>query len=123
MMKTLTSAIAILALAVASATGAQSVAGTWSVAVVDSPHGPAAMSLALKQDGTRVTGAFVSGHAPDMTVEGEFVDGVLKLESADDGDHKIIFNAKLRDDGTLAGSVSGPMGEMKWTGERVKDKK
>jgi hypothetical protein len=122
-MKTLTSAVAILALAVATATGAASVAGTWSLAVVDSPHGPAAMSLALKQDGTRVNGTFVSGHMPDMTLEGEFVDGVLKLESADDGDHKIIFKGKLKDDGTLAGSVSGPMGEMKWTAERVKDKK
>jgi hypothetical protein len=124
MMKTLTSAIAILALAVATATGAPSVAGTWSVAVVDSPHGPAAISLALQQDGTRVTGTFaISGHAPDMALEGEFVDGVLKLETTGDGDHKVIFNAKLKDDGTLAGSVSGPMGEMQWTAERVKDRK
>jgi hypothetical protein len=123
MMRTLTSALAILALTVATGTSAPGVAGTWSVTVADSPHGPAAMSLALKQDGTRVTGTFVSGHMPDMTLEGELVDGVLKLESTDDGDHKIIFNGKLKDDGTLAGSVSGPMGEMKWTAERVKDKK
>ena len=58
-----------------------------------------------------------------MALDGEFADGTLKLESADRGDSKVIFNAKLKEDGTLAGYVSGPMGDMKWTAERVKDKK
>ena len=120
-MKTLVAAVAILTLAV-SATAAAGVAGTWSVAV-DSPHGAATMSLILKQDGKKVTGTFVSGHAPDMALEGEFADGALKLESAGGGDEKVIFNAKLKEDGTLAGYVSGPMGDMKWTAERVKDGK
>jgi hypothetical protein len=118
-MKTLFAAVAVLAMAVSTA--APGVA-MWSVAV-DSPHGTAAMSLTLKQDGKKVTGTFVSGHAPDMALEGEFADGALKLESAGGGDEKVIFNAKLKEDGTLAGYVSGPMGDMKWTAELVKDKK
>ena len=56
-------------------------------------------------------------------VEGEFAGNTLKLESAQGGDDKVIFNAKLKDDGTLAGYVSGPMGDLKWTAERVKGKK
>ena len=81
------------------------------------------MSLVLKQDEKRVTGTFVSGHGPDLALTGEFADGTLKLESTDHGDSKVIFNAKLKEDGTLAGYVSGPMGDMKWTAERVKDRK
>lgn len=121
-MKTLIAAVAVLALTLGSAAGAPSVTGTWTVAV-EGPHGASAMSLVLKQDENKVTGTFISGHGPDMALEGEFADGTLKLESAAGGDDKVIFNAKLKDDGTLAGYVSGPMGDMKWTAERVKDKK
>ena len=121
-MKTLAAAVTVLALAVSASASAPGVAGTWSVAV-DGPHGAATMSLVLKQDDRKVTGTFVSGHGPDLALDGEFVDGTLKLESTDHGDSKVIFNAKLKDDGTLAGYVSGPMGDMKWTAERVKDKK
>jgi hypothetical protein len=111
----------VLTLGLAVGGAAPQVAGNWSVAV-DGPHGAAAMSLVLKQDGTKVTGTFISGHGPDLALEGEFVDGTLKIESAG-GDDRVIFNAKLKDDGTLAGYVSGPMGDMKWTAERIKDKK
>jgi hypothetical protein len=115
-------AIAVLALTVNAAAAAAGVAGTWSVAV-DGPHGAATMSLILKQDEKHVTGTFVSGHGPDLALTGEFAGGTLKLESADTGDAKVVFNAKLKEDGTLAGYVSGPMGDMTWTAERVKDKK
>ena len=121
-MKTLIAAVAVLALTVGARAAAPNVTGTWSVAV-EGPHGSAAMSLVLKQAGTKVTGTFVSGHGPDIAVEGTLADGTLKLESADSGDSKVIFNAKLKDEGTMAGYVSGPMGDMKWTAERVKDKK
>ena len=121
-MKTLMAAVAILALTMSARAAAPEVGGTWTVAV-EGPHGAASMSLVLKQDATKVTGTFISGHGHDLTLEGEFADGTLKLESADGGDSKVIFNARMKDDGTLAGYVSGPMGDMKWTGERVKDKK
>jgi hypothetical protein len=112
----------MLALALGARAAAPEVSGTWTVAV-EGPHGAASMTLVLKQDAKKVTGTFVSGHGPDLALTGEFADGTLKLESGDAGDAKVIFNAKLKDDGTLAGYVSGPMGDMKWTGERVKDKK
>ncbi len=121
-MKTLVAAVAVLALAVSASAAAPNVAGTWSVAV-EGPHGAGTMSLILKQDDKKVTGTFVSGHGPDMALVGELADRTLKLESADSGDSKVIFNAKLKDDGTLAGYVSGPMGDMQWTAERVTDKK
>ncbi|HEX9366848.1 MAG TPA: hypothetical protein VF921_09480 [Vicinamibacterales bacterium] len=121
-MKTLVAAVAVLALEVSASAAAPNVAGTWSVAV-EGPHGAGTMSLILKQDDKKVTGTFVSGHGPDMALVGELADGTLKLESADSGDSKVIFNAKLKDDGTLAGYVSGPMGDMQWTAERVADKK
>lgn len=119
-MKTL-AVIAALALAAATA-AAPTVSGSWSLAV-DSPHGAATMGLVLKQDGTKVTGTFASGHSPDMALEGEFVDGTLKVETTEGGDGKIIFTGKLKDDGSLAGYLSSPMGDMKWTATRVPDQK
>ena len=121
-MKTLTAAVAMLALTMGARAASPDVTGTWAIAL-EGPHGSAGMSLVLKQDGKNVTGTFVSGHGPDLALAGEFADGTLKLESAAAGDAKVLFNAKLKDEGTLAGYVSGPMGDMKWTGERVKDKK
>ena len=122
-MKTLVvMAMTALALTAGARAAAPTVTGTWAVAV-EGPHGASTMSLVLTQDAKKVTGTFVSGHGPDLALAGEFTDGTLKLESADGGDSKVIFNAKLKDDGTLAGYVSGPMGDMKWTAERVKDKK
>jgi hypothetical protein len=114
--------MAALVLTGAVATAAPGVSGTWNLSV-DSPHGPAAMALILKQDGQKVTGTFASGHHPDMAVEGEFADGTLKLETTEAGDDKITFTGKLKDDGTLAGYLSSPMGDMKWTAARAPEPK
>jgi len=112
-------ALCLLACA-AVAAAAPTVTGTWTMKVEGGPHGDAAMSLTLKQDGTKVTGTFAPGHAADMEVTGEFANGELKLETtAGDADSKVIFNAKLKDDGTLAGYVSSRMGDMKWTASRA----
>jgi hypothetical protein len=80
------------------------------------------MGLVLKQEGTKVTGTFSSGHSPDMDVTGEFKDDQLKVETTQDGDSRIIFSARLKADGTLAGYISSPMGDMKWTASRATDK-
>ena len=109
----------LLALA-AVAAAAPTVTGTWTMKVEGGPHGDAAMGLTLKQDGSKVTGTFAPGHAADMEVTGEFLNGELKLETtAGDADSKVIFTAKLKDDGTLAGYVSSQMGDMKWTASRA----
>jgi hypothetical protein len=113
--------LAALAMAL-PVSAAPSVTGTWTVMVEGSPHGNMSASLALKQDGTKVTGTFSTDHTPDMAVSGAFVDGELKIETAADGDHKITLTAKLKDDGSLAGYLSSRMGDMKWTASRVEEK-
>jgi hypothetical protein len=121
-MAVLMALVAVGMAAAAPSAAAPSVTGTWSVTVEGSPHGNMAAGLTLKQDGTKVTGTFSTGHSPDMTVSGEFVNGELKIETPPDGDSKIVFNARLKDDGTLAGYLSSPMGDMKWTASRVEEK-
>lgn len=116
-----TAALTVLTLTAGARAAAPDLTGAWTLAV-DGPHGAAAMSLVLRQTGEQVTGTFVSGHGPDLALTGQFAEGTLKLASDDDGDHKVIFNARLKEDGTLAGYVSGPMGDLKWTAARVKDK-
>ena len=109
-------AVALAPVAVAPAT----VSGTWTVTVEGNPHGHAAMELRLTQDGKQVTGTFISGHMPDMDVAGEFADGELRLTATHGTeDEKVVFSGKLQDDGTLAGVVSSPMGDMKWTARRA----
>ena len=111
-------ALALFAAAVL-ATAAPSVTGTWTMTVEGSPHGNMTTGLTLKQDGTKVTGTFSTGHSPDLTVSGALIDGELKLETPQEEEHKIVFTAKLKDDGTLAGFLSSPMGDMKWTATRA----
>lgn len=113
----------ILALASGAYAAAGTVTGTWTMTVEGGPHGNATMGLVLKQEGTKVTGTFASGHAADEAVSGEIVDGILKIETGGSSDARIIFSARLKDDGTLAGTISSPMGDMKWTAQRVKDAK
>jgi hypothetical protein len=115
-------AMAALVLTAVVAAAASGVSGTWNLAV-DSPHGSAAMALILKQDDKKVTGTFSSGHSPDMALEGEFAGGTLKLESTEGGDGRITFTGKMKDDGTLAGYLSSPMGDMKWTAARAPEPK
>lgn len=123
-----TAMVALGTLASAAA-AAPSLTGNWTMKVAGGPHGDATMGLTLKQDGTTVTGTFASGHTADMEVTGQFVDGELKIETtAGDADTKILFNAKLKADGTLAGYISSQMGDMTWTASRAdagggKDKK
>jgi hypothetical protein len=117
-MKTL---IAVMTAALVS-TSAATVAGTWSMSV-DSPHGAMTTSLDLRQDGTAVSGTFNSaGHMPDMKVEGTFKDGALRLETVDGSEHKIVFSAKLQENGTLSGYLSMEAADMNWTAKRVESK-
>jgi len=114
-------ALALLVLAVAAA-AAPTVTGTWTMTVLGSPHGDMTMGLTLKQDGTTVTGTLASPHG-EMAVTGEFADGNLNIATAGGDDEKITFSAKLKEDGTLAGYLSSPMGDMKWTASRAEKEK
>ena len=110
------------ALALTAAVAAPSLTGSWTMKVEGSPHGDATMAMTLKQDGTRVTGTFVSGHGPDLALDGEFVDGALKLATTGDDNHRITFSAKLKEDGTLKGFLSSAVGDMTWTAKRFEAK-
>ena len=113
----LLAAIAAVTLAGAPA----SVAGRWTMTVAGSPHGDVAMGLALAQDGVKVTGTFSSPHG-DMDVAGEFAKGELKIATtAGNEDDRIYLQARLNEDGALAGTISSPMGDMKWTATRAKE--
>ena len=121
-MKRLMAVIVLAAAGIAGAAAAD-VTGTWTMKVTGGPHGDATMGLVLKQQGTEVTGTFSSGHAADMAVHGEFTDGTLKIATGGEEHGKIIFEAKLKADGTLGGYISSPVGDMRWTATRDEGKK
>jgi len=120
-MKQLALAAALLVGSMLGVAADATVTGTWTMNVEGGPHGNATMGLVLKQEGTKVTGTFSSGHSADMEVAGQFKDGQLDVETKG-GDSRIIFSAKLKADGTLSGSISSEMGDMKWTASRQTEK-
>ena len=87
---------------------------------MSSPHGSVVMTLALKQDGAKVTGTLTSDHTGELTMRGEFADGKLKLETVE-GNAQITLEGTLKD-GALAGYMSTEMGDMNWTATRARDK-
>jgi hypothetical protein len=116
---------AALALAVSAsaqqAPAAQDLTGKWTMKVSGGPHGDAAMSLVLKQQGDKVTAAFNPGHDGDIPMTGTFAKGALTIESpANDDGNKIVMKGTLKQDGTLSGFMSSAMGDMTWTASRDK---
>jgi len=120
-MKQLALAVALVVGSMLGVAADATVTGTWTMNVEGGPHGNATMGMVLKQEGTKVTGTFSSGHSADMEVAGQFKDGQLDVETKG-GDSRIIFSAKLKADGTLSGSISSEMGDMKWTASRQTEK-
>ena len=120
-MKQLALAVALVVGSMLGVAADATVTGTWTMNVEGGPHGNATMGLVLKQEGTKVTGTFSSGHSADMEVAGQFKDGQLDVET-EGGESRIIFSAKLKADGTLSGSISSEMGDMKWTASRQTEK-
>jgi hypothetical protein len=123
-MKTI--AIALLTLAALPAQTPRTpatVAGRWVLTTsADGPHGATSMPLALAQDGRKVTGTLTPPHGGDLPLSGEFVSGELKLAATAKQGEKpsLTLQAKLEDDGSLAGFLSGPMGDITWTAVRAK---
>ena len=124
----ITTSMVLLAVAVGltaqASRNSDGVAGTWEV-VVKGPaaHGDLTATMELQQDGTKVTGT-LTAHGATHSLAGEFTNGELALETTDnDKDHEMTLNARLADDGTLSGYLSGPMGDMRWTASRTKARK
>ena len=100
---------------------AADVSGTWRMTVHGSPHGDMTATLTLQQDGKKVTG-MMAAHSYEHTVSGEFENGTLRLTIDHESQEHATLTSKMKDDGTLAGYISGPMGDMQWTATRAKDK-
>lgn len=96
------------------------VAGKWNVAVKGpAAHGDMTATMLLRQEGKAVTGTFAV-HGTEHTLKGEFSAPTLTLEATDTpADKALTFTATLKDDGSLAGYLSGPMGDMQWTATRA----
>jgi hypothetical protein len=104
-----------------AAAAAIGMTGAWKMAA-SSPQGPMQFDLALKQDGEKVTGTLNSAHSGELPLEGTFTGGRLKFSTGGTGPHAmhLDYSAKLKDDGTLAGELTGDKVNMPWTAERVK---
>jgi hypothetical protein len=104
-----------------AAAPAGTIDGNWSMNVT-TDQGAMAVSLVLKSEGKKVTGTITSpqGEAP---LEGEYADGKLAFGISIDtpeGAMQIGFAGTMKDDGSLAGMMSGPFGEVPWTATRAK---
>jgi len=107
-----------------AAAAAPSIAGTWNISLMGHP-----IALVLEQDGKKVTGTLMM-MGKDVPVEGEFADGTLTLTSpariGTPGAHDTVplaLSATLKEDGTLAGDITGAKGPMAWTAERLRQRK
>ena len=108
--------------AVATAkTDTSKVDGKWSMNV-QTPQGAMDVALDLKSEGKKITGTITSPQG-DAPLEGEYADGkisfAISIESPE-GAMAIGFAGAMKDDGTMAGTLTGPFGEAPWTAARVK---
>jgi hypothetical protein len=119
-----TAAAAISASAQQNRSPAPSIAGRWILTTsADGPHGKTSMSMVAAQDGRKVTAKLTPPHGEELSLAGELVNRELKLATAAEKGTPpaVTLQAKLRDDGSLAGVVSGPMGDVMWTAVRARD--
>lgn len=92
------------------------VSGRWATVFRDEDDEEPAQGE-LTQDGTRVTGTFLTPTGDYRFLEGSYEDGVLRL-STFDGAHAFLFQAHARADGTLAGDFwSRDSYHATWTAE------
>jgi len=124
--------IAVVALTVSAAAQQErqsdpaNVSGVWQMNV-EAGH-VLQIGMELKQDGTTVTGTILMptqhvGQRREVSLNGEFADGALKLSGTTDGASedtaKVAIEAKMQKDGTLSGTLSAGSHSAPWTGERL----
>ena len=100
------------------------VTGAWTLSVQGPPaHGDVTGTRQLKQEAAKVTGT-LSLQGRNQPLAGEFEKGALTLTTTDTpAEQALSFKAELKADGSLAGHVSTPMGDMKFSAARAKDSK
>jgi hypothetical protein len=101
---------------------APSIAGKWTLTTV-TQNGPLVSTMDLKLDGTKVSGT-ISSQMGDAAIGGDYADGRLTFSitmQTNNGAIDIAFSGALKDNGTLAGTLSyGGGSALEWTAERVK---
>jgi thiol-disulfide isomerase/thioredoxin len=94
------------------------VAGRWAVTLTDADGSTDPAVAEFAQDGTRVTGTFLTPTGDHRFLEGQ-VDGDTLLLSRFDGGSAYLYRAQLAADGTLAGKWwSGTWSVEDWTATR-----
>ncbi|HUG01525.1 MAG TPA: hypothetical protein VML95_06645 [Longimicrobiales bacterium] len=121
-------AAALLSIAVAgapvsayAAQATKSVDGKWTMDV-QTDQGSMVVGVDFKSDGKKITGT-ISSPQGDAPLVGEFEDGKIAFGISIDspeGAMAIGFAGAMNDDGTLAGTLTGPFGDAPWTAARVK---
>lgn len=95
--------------------------GKWAMNV-ETPQGAMDVALDIKSEGKKITGTITSPQG-ETPLEGEFADGkiafAISIESPE-GAMAIGFAGAMKEDGTMAGTLTGPFGEAPWTASRVK---
>lgn len=86
----------------ADATAVESVSGDWAVEFVEEDGSTEPARGEFTQEGSRVTGTFLTPTGDYRFLEGIFEQGLLRL-STFDGAHAFLFVARVQPDGTLAG--------------------
>ena len=99
----------------------KSVDGKWAMDV-QTDQGSMAVGVDFKSEGKKITG-IISGPQGDAPLVGEFENGKIAFGISIDspeGAMAIGFAGAMKDDGTMAGTLTGPFGEAPWTAVRVK---
>jgi len=100
-------------------------AGTWTLGIEGDHVIP--MAMVVTQDGTKLTGTIAmptnhQGDRKDIPFEGELKGAELKFTTTQ-GKPILEFTGTVNDDGSLSGSVSMGPNAMKWTAEKLKERK
>jgi hypothetical protein len=105
----------------ASKTEMAAFAGDWVLSVPVEGSDPRAFDLALKVENDTLTGTFVSDHAGSLAIQAVSSNaGVLSFAVPMMGMSEVVsFTAKRNEDGSLTGTIAGPMGAMTFTGKRA----
>ena len=100
---------------------AESLDGKWTLSA-ETPHGAMDFGLTIRQEGSKISGTFTTPQAGDVPIAGEFKDGTLtfRMIKTPEGFPDLAFKARLKDDGTLSGTMSSDANDMVFVGKRAK---
>lgn len=98
------------------------IAGAWNMGI-SMQGNTMALVLTIAVEGPTVTGTLSSDHSGVLAVHGTYKDGALSFETNSQvGSQtvKMTYVGHLKADGSLAGTMVAPTGELPWTATRTK---